>query len=216
MTPVERATVATLASLARRWTAHDRYLSGVQVQILSDGTLFADALDPRREYPVERASLRGAVALATWRREPWHTRLCEAMYAAWLDVARWEESVTGTQRHHPDAFAWAEATEDGYCPTFADAAAVLNATRDRMMADLPPLSYADAFAVASAVLWRWGLSLSLTGGEWVATSLHVQSRRFLERRGATANEAAEGLLCALPLRMSVSDALTLTSIPGAP
>lgn len=229
MTPIERATVAALASLASEYTTADAYLSpraipahATGAQTLSDRRTFhADALDPRREYPAERASLRGAVALATRRREPWHTRLCEAMAAEWAGVARQEERATGVRRDHADVFAWAEALYpepgvDASCPTFADCAALLAAVRARMLDGLAPLSPADVLAVAAVALPSWGFSLVQEDGQWVARAAPTYAPRHTVKRAATADGAASDLLAGLPFRMSASESRCLASITGAP
>jgi hypothetical protein len=229
MTPIERATVAALASLASEYTTADAYLSprvvpahATGAQTLSDRRTFhADALDPKREYPAERASLRGAVTLATGRREPWHARLCEALAAEWAGVARQEKRETGVRRDHADVFAWAETLfpePDGSvsCPTFADCTALLAAVRERMLDGLAPLSPADVIAVAAVVLPNWGLSLVQEDGQWVARAAPTYAPRHTVKRAATADGAASDLLAGLPFRMSASEARCLASITGAP
>ena len=86
---------------------------------------YADPCDPKREYAVDLASLRGAIALATQRRDPWHRLACDTLSAGVAETVAEEDRQTGRQRTYADAFAhgqrrwYPESTEDNLAPPIA-------------------------------------------------------------------------------------------------
>lgn len=231
LTHVERATLAVMAGHAAEYTRHDTYLSpralpphAPRAQVVSNmrgpvADYHDDALDPRREYMAERATLRGAVALATRRREPWHTLLCDAMGEVWREMLQEDERATGTRHDSPDVLAWAETLRpdsDGQtcCPTFADCAILLASVQRRMLAGLAPLSHGDLLAALGNACPGLGISLAEEQGEWLARAAMAYAPRPLVRRATTRDGAAEGLLATLGQRMTPSELRLMGHLAG--
>lgn len=229
LTPVERATLAVMAGHAAEYTRHDTYLSpralpdrAPRAQAMSNvrgpvADYHDDALDPRREYMVERATLRGAVALATRRREPWHTLLCDAMGEVWREMLQENERATGTRHDDPDVFTWAEtlrAGSDGqvYCPTFGDCAVLLASVRRRALDGLAPLTHGDLLVAIGNACPGLGVSLAEEEGEWLARATMAYAPRPLVKRATTRDGAAEGLLATLSLRMAPSESRLMSHL----
>lgn len=219
--------VAAMLADVATYTTHRTYLSprsvpaGMAGGVLTDtGKLFAEPFDPRRGDMVECASLRGAVTLATLRREPWHGMVCAALDTAMREHVEAEDAIVGASRTYADAFAWAETLlpvpsadnpEAVYCPTFADVGAVVAAARGTIVARLDaPLSPSEVLLAVGVLIPSWRVSLD--GNEAV---IHVtRINRTHRAKAATADEAAADVLSVAMLFHAIeSERHRINSIP---
>lgn len=229
---VDLGAVAAMLSVAAQYATPASYLSPRSVPpewvggVIADRRRwYADPCDPKREYAVDLASLRGAIALATQRRDPWHRLACDTLSAVVAETVAEEDRQTGRQRTYADAFAWAEtlvpeSTEDNpgatYCPTCADVRAELDRARGRIMTQMRgDLAPSEVLAAVAILFPSWSVSLVEMDGAWEASVLPAYWPRGRASRRASADEAAAEVLASVRAHLGNGDRLAIDGIPGA-